>query len=71
MGAWEVAARCSSIDLFDGSVDGGEEDNVTVALNWYMNPNTRIMLNYQYLDLDRDTVSDDASAVQARFQIDF
>ncbi len=36
-GVWEVALRYSTVDLTDGGIDGGEEDNVGVALSWYPN----------------------------------
>ena len=41
-GAFEVAARFSAIDMEE---DGSLED-ITIGLNWYLNPNTRIMFNY-------------------------
>jgi phosphate-selective porin OprO/OprP len=71
MGAWEVAGRYSTVDLSDGDADGGEEDNVTLALNWYLNPNTRVMFNYVFIDVDSPDVDDDASAALMRFQVDF
>jgi phosphate-selective porin len=43
LGAWEVAARMSSLDHVDDSVDGGELDDVSVGVNWYLNPNTRVI----------------------------
>ena len=49
----------------------GELDNVTVGLNWYLNPNTRIMFNYVVADLERAEVDEDVSAFMTRFQIDF
>ncbi|MDJ0783113.1 MAG: porin [Desulfosarcinaceae bacterium] len=72
-GAWELAARYSTVDLSDEAIEGGEQTNITGGLNWYMDAHTRLMLNYVYADLeDRDEVEDnDASIVQARFQIDF
>lgn len=69
-GAWEVAARYSTIDLSDGDVDGNSMDIVTLGLNWYLNPNTRIMLNVNFIDPDADG-ADDVHAVALRFQIDF
>ncbi len=51
-GAWEVAARISSLDLDDDGTDGGELDDLTFGVNWYLNPNTRLMLDYILADLD-------------------
>jgi len=45
-GAWELATRYSTVDLNDGGFRGGEISNVTVALNWYLNNNIRLMGNY-------------------------
>ncbi len=70
-GAWEVALRYSSIDLNDGIIRGGEEDNWTAALNWYLNPNTRVMLNYILADVEHDLYEGDLDILQCRFQVDF
>lgn len=67
-GAVELAVRYSSIDVSDRSVAGGELDDVTVGLNWYLNPNTRVMANYVRADLDS---VGEADVFQTRFQIDF
>jgi phosphate-selective porin OprO/OprP len=57
-GAWQVALRYSSADFTDTNVNvfGGEEDNLTVGLNWYPTPTLKFMANYvTVLDLDRAT----------------
>ncbi|NOU23280.1 MAG: porin [Methyloglobulus sp.] len=57
-GAWELAARYSSADLNDGNFNGGELSNVTVALNWYINSNFRILANYtRLLDIERSPLT--------------
>ena len=67
-GGWEIALRYSTIDLVDRAVAGGELDNFTVAINWYLNPVTRAQLNYVSADLQDVGGSD---FVLVRVQIDF
>jgi phosphate-selective porin OprO/OprP len=67
-GAWELAARYSSLDLDDAGVTGGEMDDVTAGVNWYLYPNARVMLNYIYAN--PESVGD-ANIFQTRFQVDF
>jgi phosphate-selective porin OprO/OprP len=45
-GAWEIAARYSTVNLNDANVFGGKQSNLTVGLNWYVNENMRFMLNW-------------------------
>lgn len=45
-GAWELAARYAEINLDDGAFHGGKMNNLTVALNWYINNNIRFMADY-------------------------
>jgi phosphate-selective porin OprO/OprP len=72
-GAFELALRYSSLDLTDGAVEGGEEQNITAGFNWYLNPSSRIMLNYVLADLQNraDVPDDDTNIIQARFMVDF
>jgi len=75
IGAWELAARLSEVDLSDGGVIGGRERNLTVAINWYLTSNIRLMLNHiTVLDLDRPgnvADGDEPSIWGARMHVDF
>lgn len=67
-GAWQIAARYSRLDLSDTLILGGELQDFTLGLNWYLNPNTRFMWNYGLADrVDLGT----ANLFQTRFQVDF
>ncbi|MFQ5511182.1 MAG: OprO/OprP family phosphate-selective porin [Candidatus Krumholzibacteriia bacterium] len=67
-GAVELAVRVAFLDLNSAPVLGGEMTDVTVGVNWYLNPNTRVMMNYVRSDVDNVGT---ANIVQTRFQIDF
>ena len=79
-GAWEVAARYSKLDLNDGMIRGGDIENYTLGLNWYLNANIKIMLNYVYGKVDRDldifdleniipAYDDNFNGIMTRFQV--
>ena len=53
IGAWEIAARYATVDLNDADVVGGEEDALSIALNWYPNRNVRFMADWSRI-LDTD-----------------
>lgn len=55
-GAWEAALRYSHLDLDDGGVEAGTMDDITLGLNWYLNPNLRWSLNYVHAWVERDNV---------------
>lgn len=65
-GAWQLAARYSFVDLNDLNVLGGKEDNITVALNWWLNPNLRASFNYIHFDAKRRGVQTEGSAFAFR-----
>ena len=70
-GAWELALRYSMLE--NDNVD--ETSGLTAGVNWYLNRNARIMLNYTMHSLDDSagggSIDNDAEALQARFQITF
>ncbi|HKQ36991.1 MAG TPA: porin [Verrucomicrobiae bacterium] len=70
-GAWELLARVSQVDLNDGSIRGGRLTDYTAGLGWYLNPNTRVLLNYVYADLSRNGQRGYAHIWEARAQVDF
>lgn len=45
-GAWQVAARYSYADFSDSNIRGGVGEALTIGLNWWWNPNTRLQFNY-------------------------
>jgi phosphate-selective porin OprO/OprP len=70
-GAWELAARLSELDLEDGNVAGGQLRDVTLGLNWYLNPVTRVTWNYIRSQLDRAPDDGDAEIFEMRIQFAF
>jgi phosphate-selective porin OprO/OprP len=67
-GAMELVARVSNLNLDDGLAEGGEQDNVTLGFNWYLNPATRFMLNWVNADVAE---LGSADFVLMRWQVDF
>ncbi len=45
-GAWQVGARYAWSKLTDNGIFGGDVSEVTLGLNWFLNPNVKIQLNY-------------------------
>ena len=73
IGAWQVALRFSSLDLTDEDIIGGEQENLTVGLNWYPTANIRFMANYvNVLDVSGGPHDGDTPEVfQLRSQVEF
>ncbi len=51
-GAWQVGVRCSYLNLIDEVIDGGKVIDMTVGLNWFLNPNMKIQWNYMLAHRD-------------------
>jgi phosphate-selective porin OprO and OprP len=69
-GAFEIAARVSQMDF--SSVENGTLDDITLGLNWYLNPNTRVMMNYVMGEMTnyQGEITKE-NAIMMRVQIDF
>jgi phosphate-selective porin OprO and OprP len=84
-GAWELAARVSTIDLNDPSTGvnilGGKGTNYTLGLNWHINPNFKWMINYTRVVTDNNSkpdmgvapfqAADRFNVIQTRFGLAF
>ena len=44
-GAWQVGTRYDWMDLNSGLITGGRNQNGTIGLNWFINPNIRFQFN--------------------------
>jgi phosphate-selective porin OprO/OprP len=74
-GEVELAVRYSMLDLTDGLVRGGTEQNITLGINWYLSRKIRLTANYimvnndEFANADGTLEGDDDSHIlQFRFQ---
>jgi len=73
MGAWEVLVQYSARDFDGAGAEAGVLSTISAALNWHLNPKTRIMLDYVYGNHDAGALAPSkgaTSVVQTRFSID-
>jgi len=68
IGALELAARYSFIDLFDQRIKAGELEIITFGLNWHQTKNTRIMINYI---ITNHSLYENFQCLMVRFQGNF
>lgn len=82
IGAWEIAARYSYINANQGLIPadvqtatlhrGGELNDFTVGLNWYLTSNAKLQFNYIRAVLNREPIGhSDTDIVAFRAQVDF
>jgi phosphate-selective porin OprO/OprP len=68
-GAWEVAVRYSRVDLNSKGIFGGEERNLTGALNWYAPGNQfRLMANLIFVKTDKYAHNENPTIFQLKAQ---
>jgi phosphate-selective porin OprO/OprP len=70
-GAWEVAARLSNLDGESDTLAKREIENVTLGVNYYLNPQMRIMANLIKSDVDAGASQGDPKTLAFRVQYDF
>ena len=68
-GAWELAARYSTLDLTDGAIDGGEMDIWSVGLNWWLTPYFQANMNYRYITLDKGGIRGASTGFMGRIAL--
>lgn len=82
-GVWELAVRYTDVDLdwrdnLSTGIAGGEQEAITIGLNWYLNNNVRLMLNDIIMKVNRrasagsvQRVDQKLNTVAARMQFSF
>lgn len=45
-GAWQIGTRFDYLNLNAKGINGGQSNNLTLGLNWFLNPNLRFQVNY-------------------------
>jgi phosphate-selective porin len=72
-GAWQVGVRYSHVDLNNRGINGGLLDDLTVGLNWILNPKAKIQWNDEWVrrhGIDAPS-NGDMHAFGMRMQFDF
>lgn len=70
-GAVEVALRYASLDLNDGAVMGGREQDWTVGVNWYLGVHFKLQANYIRAFSERGNLPLDPVIYAVRAQLAF
>lgn len=65
-GAWQLALRYAQSHF-----DDEELAALTLGVNWWLNPNTRVTLNVTHADPDDTAVNEPLDSIGLRFQVDF
>ena len=71
LGAWELTARHSYIDLSDGPIQAGQHEATTVGVNWYLNRNVRTLLNYTSNRIEHPLYDGRMDSLTLRLAVDF
>ena len=67
-----ILAALRPHSLTDGTINGGDMSNMTLGVNWYCNPYSKVVFNYIHSWLDaRNGLQSETSAYGLRAQFDF
>jgi phosphate-selective porin OprO/OprP len=69
-GAWEITARYDFIENGDAATKP-EATQITAGVNYYINPNVRLMLNYSMGEGETTTTKTEIDAIALRTQLSF
>jgi phosphate-selective porin OprO/OprP len=72
-GAWQVGLRYCYSTLDDGVIQGGSTNEITLGLNWFLNPNVKFQWNYDigHRELTGGTSSGNYQGFGMRMAMDF
>ncbi|HWB10648.1 MAG TPA: porin [Pirellulales bacterium] len=68
-GAWEIAARFSTMNLSSKSIQGGRLNDVTLGVNWYLTRQMKVMANYIYAMNNVHNLATSANVFETRCQV--
>ena len=64
--ALETAFRYSSLDLTEGTVDGGDLEILSLGINWWLARRAQFSVDYRYISLDRLGIVGHSSGLNVR-----
>lgn len=66
IGAWELSARYSKLDLNEGNVTGGDMDIYSLGLNWWLSTAASVGINYRHIVLDDGNMTGHSDGIMTR-----
>ncbi|MDH3629163.1 MAG: porin [Acidobacteriota bacterium] len=68
-GSLEAAFRYSRLDLTEGTVDGGEQEVLSLGINWWLTRKAQFSVDYRDISLDRSGIQGDSAGFNARLML--
>jgi phosphate-selective porin OprO/OprP len=70
-GAWEIAGRCSYVNLNSGDIEGGRLSMLMAGLNWYPHSHVKWRFDYGFGHVSGRTPEGNVNIFQTRAEVDF